>query len=331
MNKKVLLLAFIVGVILAFILWLNGDRIKAQATQQRPAEAQYEYAKSLYEGGFLEFFVRFARDKVKECLPMYVERYQEAIREYGKVFRYPDDVEYCDKATSDIEDIVAELLEAGIYQASLNGEENYPPYDGRFIDPIIEGYRQSIQQYPGTNEAAIAEYMVHLIQSNGGYERYLKYKGLELPPPMTKRLQKIVEDYPQSPLIPIILLDIADCYGYPKAIEKYQGVIQAYPNTLYASIAQGNIGIVYADKGYWSKDETEAAFYYKKAIEEITKVITEMPNIKYWKSDTHSDAREIINNILCKVAFPEQYSNQPKVVFPATIQLQPDKWNIKWL
>ncbi|MBU1262075.1 hypothetical protein KJ640_03900, partial [bacterium] len=322
MNKirKVLVLTSIVWAIVVVIPWLNEQ--EANAGQRRPAKEQFEYAISLYEEGF-QFFVKFARDKQKEYLPIYVEKYQQAIREHGKVFGYPDDVEYCHKAAPKIDQIISDLLKAGVYQASLNGEENYPPYDGRFVDIIIEEYRQTIQQYPGTEEAAIAEYMIGLIYGNLGYQRW-EGSGL-----LSKKIQfqKIVNNYPQSKLVPLTHIEVGHCCGDIEAIPIYQEVTQKYPNTIYASIAQMCIGTEYENKGYWDENPE----YYRKAIEEITKVIIGMPNIEYWDSDTHAWAREEIKSILSEVAFPAPYTHEPKVVFPAKIQLQPDKWNIEWL
>ncbi|MBU1262080.1 tetratricopeptide repeat protein, partial [bacterium] len=301
------------------------------------AEEQYNYALSIEKD---------ARQQKS------IEGLQTAVREYKKVFQYPEAIEWVYKSSHNIEEIVGMLMEMGDY---------HKPDGYRFVLLLIEECQQTIHDYPVSNEAAIAEFAIGIIIRTDRY-RYFSGnfdKAYDDPPfpedfkamyydnpekdvlpwvEVTRQFQKIADNYPDSKLVPHALMEVARSYDltgytvddYPKAIAKYQEVIQDYPDTLYAVISQMCIGTEYAGVGYWTDEE--ASSYYKKAIEEIMKVITDMPNIKYWDSDTHTWAREKIKRILFNLAFPDPYAAfVPKVVFPATIQFQPDKWNIEWL
>lgn len=272
------------------------------------AEKQYNYAFSIEKD---------ARQQKS------IEGLQEAVREYKKVFFYPDAIEWVYKSFHNIEEIIDTLMGMGDY---------HKPEGNRFVLPLIEECQQTIQNYLGTNEAAIAQFTIgNIIRS----QHYQYWKGGYAFKEVTEAFQRVVDNYSKSPLVPHAMMEIANSYdltGYTiddslKAIAIYQQIIQDYPDTLYAIIAQMCIGTEYENKGYCDEDPE----YYRKAIEEITKVITDMSNIKYWDSDAHTWAREEIKRILSDVVSPEPYTYQPEVIFSATIQLQPDKWNIAWI
>ncbi len=207
------------------------------------AENQFNYAVSLQQQGNL----------------------YGAIKEYINVYKYPEAIDWCCKAFRKIQEIISGQI-----------VDKHGPEVDEFVLPFITYYQQIIQENPGTEEAALAQFAICIIYSNDWYQHVKRFDFRQV----TQEFQKIIDNYPQSSLIPHALMEIGDSYGrlgytiddYPKSIAIYQQIIQDYPNTIYASTAQYNIGITYiglADYyGYFYEDPK----YYPKAIEELTKI-----------------------------------------------------------
>ncbi|MDI6704550.1 MAG: hypothetical protein QME40_07765 [bacterium] len=89
--------------------------------------------------------------------------------------------------------------------------------------PIIEYYQQVIQDNPGTEEAALAQFAIGIIYSNDWYQHVKEFDFRRV----TQEFQKMIDNYPQSKLRPLALLEIGDSYrglgyykydDYPKSI-----------------------------------------------------------------------------------------------------------------
>ncbi|MBU1487600.1 tetratricopeptide repeat protein [bacterium] len=285
MNRGIRQILLTVGI---FFLWLNVH--SAQSTDyNQVAEEQFNYAKTIEEN---------ARQQRS------IEGLQKAVREHKKVFFYPDAIEWVYKSFHNIEKIVDMLMILG---------NPHIPEGNQYVSPLIEECEQTIQDYPGTDEAAIAQFAIGNIYRSQWYQHW---KGGYSFKDVTQAFQKVVDNYPQSPLVPHALMEVANSYdltGYTtddglKAIAIYQQVIKKYPDTLYASLSQYNIGVV-----CFNMEE------HKKSIKEYEKVITNFPNHEYYGSNMYAHARKKIKWVLSETALP------------ATIELQPDKWNIEWL
>ncbi len=170
------------------------------------------------------------------------EEYKKALVDHSKfVEEYPDS-KWADDVRSDIGEI---------YWEGLKDSEK-----------AIEEYQGIIRDYPGSYNAASAQYAIATISGDlEDYDRALT------------AYRKVITDYPKSSLASLAQNVIGNIYKHDfedisKAIEEYRKVVKNYPRSDQADYVQYEIGFLYQCE---LKD-------YDQAIKEYRKLIKNYPN-----------------------------------------------------
>lgn len=191
-------------------------------------------------------------------------------------------------------------------------------FEAKDYDKAIGDFQRLIKNFPGSVEAADAQYYIGLCYDNRGsfYDAYLAY-------------QKVIEKYPFSPRVNEVIekeYRIAQRFmeGETRkigkipvpvenpAVEILKKVVENAPYGKFAPEAQYKLGLVLKSLGY-----------YMDAQDEFEKVVANYPNSE-WVEAAKFQIAATLERISPKTGYDPQYSKEAREKFEEFIKRHPD-------